>query len=263
MKNLFLVLALVAFFTASMVRADALDDMLATDAAQGTEPSEMFSAKGDIRVRYLSGEDIIDTYKKISAYESSMKRGEFETKEEFKNRISSIQQLEKDHIFIKIPNYDHFFSYDMDKETYTYRGWSVHNKELSVEIKKIEKALGEYTGRNSFGASANVEKSKESIYGVNFIGINPKNVKQYDYSFAFKLKPSAAKELKKSLDIVVEGVLAKKDKSFTSFDSSYVSPTISAPYEKHVERYFINMRVLKIYVVNKYTDEIISIVPMP
>ncbi|WP_277592984.1 hypothetical protein [Pseudomonas chlororaphis] len=114
---------------------------------------------------------------------------------------------------------------------------------------------GQYTGQNSFGATAIIEKRKIDRYYLVFNPVpkSPGNI--FFYNVTGKLGLSAA-EMESQRDNIRVLFTVMPAPSYVQFVRRYQEPTIANPYESEINNYFFQAKVFWVRVVNIKTGKV-------
>lgn len=200
-------------------------------------------------------------FKKIDNISTESKRGEFETSAEYKKRMSSIEKNQNGFIII-LKTHDYEFKYDIDKQMYKYDGGGyIYDNCMEIINNVITINKGSYNGTNIFGLNTQVNKEREENYGIKIIGLNKKFKKNYSFAFSFKMNPESAKKLKDNMCVMLDVVPVKNKGSYTTYNLSWHSPTFSEPVDRESEKRLINVKLKKIYILDKRTFDVVVTIP--
>ena len=108
----------------------------------------------------------------------NLKKGEFETSEEFAKRLDN-----KDKLLAPINTHDLYaflikridFSYDADTQSYKGKNYSCEIKSARAmcDVDIIDQVIDTYVGSNAFGAAFTVDRRRTHVFGLSIPSTNP------------------------------------------------------------------------------------------
>jgi len=211
--------------------------------------------------KFLESQEIVNKYREIMIINDEMKRGEYEKKQEYENRIKAIQKDKVRPFSIEVAN--DRFQYDIDKEEFTFEKFFWYDNRLKFELHNEVNNLGEYPGENTFGVKKIIRKEEKYIFGIisKDFKSSSKFIKKYEFTFKFKCKPDVAKKNKAALVLVAEFMPVTENYNgsfyYLTGGIDYHKPTITEPYDAKTIESFFYATVRKFLVVNKETGEVI------
>src|SRR5450830_1134523 len=114
---------------------------------------------------------------------------------------------------------------------------------------------GQYSGQNSFGATAVIEKQKIDRYFLVFSPVPKAPGNIFFYKVSGKLNISAA-EMESQRENIRVVFTVKPVPDFVQVAKNYHEPTITSPHESEIDSYFFESRVFWIKVVNIKTGKV-------
>ncbi len=114
---------------------------------------------------------------------------------------------------------------------------------------------GQYSGQNSFGATAVIEKQKIDRYFLVFSPVPKAPGNIFFYKVSGKLNISAA-EMESQRENIRIVFTVKPVPGFVQVAKNFHEPTITSPHESEIASYFFESRVFWIKVVNIKTGKV-------
>ena len=116
-------------------------------------------------------------------------------------------------------------------------------------------ALGHYSGRNGFGATADVSVNRAFV--DNLLLVN-RDDDDEEYYYIATLDGPTARALATNTKFIIDGVMAKaKNGKLADCTSNYFGPTLESPVDDVVQRCWVGVQISKMAFVNSATGEII------
>lgn len=75
------------------------------------------------------------------------------------------------------------------------------------------------------------------------------------------MNPESAKKLKDNMCVMLDVVPVKNKGSYTTYNLSWHSPTFSEPVDRESEKRLINVKLKKIYILDKRTFDVVVTIP--
>lgn len=115
----------------------------------------------------------------------------------------------------------------------------------------------QYSGQNSFGASALITKRKINRYYLVFNPVPraPRNILFFDVTTKLNITPA---EMESQRDNIRVLFTVKATPNYLQVTNNYQQPTISNPYESVINNYFFSAKLFWIKVVNIKTGKVYS-----
>lgn len=225
------------------------------------------------------GHNLTEIYNRLAEVEKASVKGEFETTEQFRQRIATeaskplIASLNRQSIFaFVIAGFKLESKYDADQQMMN----------VKADLSRVRKGVGlddeskmsllwsitnrsndSYTGSNAYGAQATIERKVADFYNIAFMNYEQfpvvktflyrDYVKDISFSADIKMDVQKAMKAKENLRLLVACRLVEP---YTIEGASYSKPTISNPRENFFRSYSLNTELLELWVFDASTGEV-------
>lgn len=217
--------------------------------------------------KHFKGNDIEAIYKKIDKLVKAQAKGEYETTEEFKNRVNKLlsapiigniyinSQLAFVDDFTGIYDGKYVYNADTNKLIVNIMNsdrlcWH-EGDSFSIDIKDISETET-YTATNGFGAIVKVTMIKGNGYDISGSGCRTINNPKYEFTF----KPQIAKKIKDVLAILY--VVNLVEPYILEPSLNYSEPTYPSNHGWSVMNYHLNVKIDEVWLFNSETGEILA-----
>lgn len=211
---------------------------------------------------FTSAKDLLGEIKRLGG-----PRGEYETDAAFASRMASFGNFSVNGVVlpssIKFDRVTGEFSLRVSMHDAQARGFksgldvlkAVNTDYPSFDLGEDTYSIGTYSGQNSFGATALIEKQKIDRYFLVFNPVPKAPGAIFFYNVSGKLKISA-QEMESQRDNIRVNFTVMPVPDFVQATKDYHAPTISSPHESLIDSYFFQAKVFWIKVVNIKTGQV-------
>lgn len=237
---------------ASQVSLGAKEAFLTLDPAGKNVPAK----------QYPSGKELLEEVKLLGGA-----RGQYETDAEFYGRVSRLGNFT---IGGKVS--DSQIEFDRVTGEFTLKV-SLHDavgfgfKVAPVRLREPEAVYpsfivgedayveGQYSGQNSFGASATITKRNIDRYYLVFSPVPkpPLNILFFNVSAKLNISASEMQEQRENIRVLFK---LMPTPNYLQTTKNYQQPTITNPYESVITNYFFSTKVFWVSVVNAKTGKV-------
>ncbi|MFI7801073.1 hypothetical protein PSFL_21680 [Pseudomonas sp. DD1] len=211
---------------------------------------------------FASAKDLLGELKRLGG-----PRGEYETDAAFASRMASFGNFSVNGVVIpssiKFDRVTGEFSLRVsmhDAQAWGFKSGLDALKAINTDYPAFDLgedtySRGTYSGQNSFGATALIEKQKIDRYFLVFNPVPKAPGTIFFYKVSGKLKISA-KEMESERDNIRVNFTVMPVPDFVQTAKNYHAPTISSPHESEIDSYFFQTKVFWIKVVNIRTGQV-------
>lgn len=265
MRFSILVAAFVALYGCAGPQSASRATLLGAHAKPAQE--ELFitfdpAGKGVEAKSFSSGKELLGEIHRLGG-----PRGKYETDAAFSNRMASFGNFAVAGVVtpsaIKFDNATGEFSLNVSMRDAQGAGFksgldtlkAVNTEYPSFDLGEDIYSQGQYTGQNSFGATAVIEKQKIDRYFLVFSPVPKAPGNIFIYRVSGKLNISSA-EMETQRDNIRVVFTVKPVPDYVQVSKNYHEPTITSPHESVIDSYFFQSRVFWIKVVNISTGKV-------
>lgn len=211
---------------------------------------------------FVSGKELLGELQRLGG-----PRGTYETDAAFSSRMASFGNFSVNGVVtpsaIKFDRVTGEFSLRVSMRDAQGSGFksgldvlkAVNTDYPSFDLGEDVYSQGQYSGQNSFGASALIEKQKIDRYFLVFSPVPKAPGNIFFYNVSGKLDISAA-EMESQRENIRVLFTVKPVPGFVQVAKNYHEPTITSPHESEIDSYFFETRVFWIKVVNVKTGKV-------